>query len=178
MRAPVAAFMVFMSIAVLPTCMSFDGDSRSGADLDHHAVLIDRNVFVRERANGLYGPFAYATAYTLISIPGLILITSSGMFNLVHTPLFPRILPSAAAAAIVYWMVGLHSEFTRFVWFNLDLFLSLLVAEGLMLFISACVPYFIVGLAVGAGIYGMFMLCEGFFVLKARKLEDQIYHDL
>lgn len=31
--------------------------------------------------------------------------------------------------------------------------------------VSACVPHYIIAMALGAGIYGMFMLCMGFFVL-------------
>lgn len=50
-----------------------------------------------------------------------------------------------------------------FVIFLLNLYLSLLVAEGLVYFISALTPAFIIAIALVAGIYGSFMLVEGFF---------------
>lgn len=33
------------------------------------AVLLDRNVFVRERSNGLYGPLSYVIANTVVAVP-------------------------------------------------------------------------------------------------------------
>mmetsp|Transcript_14290 Transcript_14290/g.12925 ORF Transcript_14290/g.12925 Transcript_14290/m.12925 type:complete len:149 (-) Transcript_14290:91-537(-) len=54
----------------------------------------------------------------------------------------------------------------NFAWFLLILFLALLVAEGFICFISAIVPHFIIGIALAAGAYGFFMLCNGFFQLK------------
>eukprot|EP01035_Chromulina_nebulosa_P025532 gene25532-33328_t len=45
-------------------------------------------------------------------------------------------------------------------------FFSLLVAEGFICFLSAIVPHFIIGIALAAGAYGFFMLCNGFFQLK------------
>jgi ABC-type multidrug transport system permease subunit len=47
------------------------------------------------------------------------------------------------------------------------MFLSLLCAEGYMAVLGAVVPHFIIGIALGAGLYGFFMLCEGFFQIKS-----------
>ena len=41
------------------------------------------------------------------------------------------------------------------------------VAEGMLQFIASLVPHYIIGMALGAGMYGMFMLCEGFFVVPS-----------
>ena len=41
------------------------------------------------------------------------------------------------------------------------------VAEGMLALIASLVPHYIIGMALGAGVYGMFMLCEGFFKLPA-----------
>ena len=78
-------------------------------------------------------------------------------------------------------MCHLNPQFVRYVWFTLNLFLSLFVAEGLIHVISALVPFFIIGLVAAAGIYGThwafiiiiidpvlggFMLTEGFFLVR------------
>ena len=51
--------------------------------------------------------------------------------------------------------------------YGLDLFVSLLVAEGFMSLVAACVPHYIIGIALAAGIFGFHMLCEGFFKVKS-----------
>lgn len=55
----------------------------------------------------------------------------------------------------VYWLCKLHPTGPRFGFFLTDLFLALFVAEGLIHFISAVVPFFIMGLVAAAGVYGM-----------------------
>lgn len=58
----VGAFLVFMSIAVLPF------------------LVEQRAVFVRERSNGLYGPGTYALVNAVVALPGVILITAVSSF--------------------------------------------------------------------------------------------------
>ena len=36
-----------------------------------------------------------------------------------------------------------------------------------MAVLGAIVPHFIIGIALGAGLYGFFMLCQGFFQIKS-----------
>jgi hypothetical protein len=40
------------------------------------------------------------------------------------------------------------------------------VSEAFMTIMAALVPHFIIGIALAAGLFGMFMLSEGFFILK------------
>jgi len=124
------AFMVFMSIAVVPT------------------FIQDRLVFMRERANGWYNPAAYVLSGALSCIPGLLLI-------------------SLMCSIIIYFLVGLNSDplGERFGLFFVALFTSLYCAESVVLVVSAIVPYYIIAMAFGAGIYGMFMLGQGALVL-------------
>ncbi|GBG32321.1 ABC transporter G family member 11 [Hondaea fermentalgiana] len=53
----VAAFLVFMSVAVLPF------------------IVEERATFVRERANGMYSPIAYVVSHYFCMIPGIFLIS-------------------------------------------------------------------------------------------------------
>lgn len=127
----VAAFMVFMSVSVLP------------------AFLEEKAVFVRERANGSYSVPAFVIAHTIVDVPFMA-------------------LQALVCGSIVYWLVGLNAAWDRFLFFLLDLFVSFMVAESIMLLVSAVVPVAIVGIALGAMIYGAFMIVQGFFV----KLEN------
>lgn len=110
------------------------------------AFIQDRTVFSRERSNGWYSVGPYVLANTLCGIPGLFLM-------------------AGISTLIVYPSVGLNPIAGRWLLFLLDLFLSLWVAESIMLVLSAIVPIYIVGMALGAGLFGMFMLVTGFFVL-------------
>lgn len=107
------------------------------------AFIEDKLLFVRERMNGAYRVSAYAMAQTLISIPFIVAI-------------------ALIFSGTAYFLVGLKSS--GFGHFLLDLSLALMVAEAMVVTVSALVPHLIIGLAVGAGFYGMFMLACGFFV--------------
>ncbi|EQC30806.1 hypothetical protein, variant [Saprolegnia diclina VS20] len=119
----VQAFLVFMSIAVLPV------------------FIQQRAVFARERANHNVAVASAVGANFVAALPGIFLIT-------------------LLSASIVVLLADLHN----FGYFVLNLFLTLVVAESFMHVIGAMVPQYIVGIALASGIYGMFMLCEGFMV--------------
>ncbi|GIL56549.1 hypothetical protein Vafri_11897 [Volvox africanus] len=126
--------MMFFVVAFL-TFMSIAG---------FPAFVEDMAVFIRERLNGYYQVATFALANTLASAPfifGIAIISS----------------------AIVYWLVGLNDNGDRFVFFFVNLYVSLTVVESLMMAIAAVVPHYLMGIAGGAGIMGMFMLVCGFF---------------
>uniref|UniRef100_A0A7S4HE97 ABC transporter domain-containing protein n=1 Tax=Prymnesium polylepis TaxID=72548 RepID=A0A7S4HE97_9EUKA len=121
----IAAFLVFMSVAVLPFFM------------------MERPTFTRERMNGAYAVGPWVLANMVCALPGLIVI-------------------SLLSTACVVPLAGLHG----FGLFFTALLCSLFAAEGFMCLVGALVPHYIIGIALGAGAYGMFMLCEGAFKVK------------
>lgn len=120
------AFMIFMSISVLPM------------------YLEERNVFIRERSNASYGVTAYLLSHFVFELPFVFLL-------------------SLICSSTVYWLVGLFPDPNRFFIFVANLFMGLMVAESIMILISAIIPYFIVGLAAGAFVFGAFMCVMGYF---------------
>lgn len=123
----------------------------SGAFLSFMAVayipayIEDQETFFKERANGLYGPLSFLVANFLIGIPYLFIIVIS--FSIIS-----------------YWMVGLWPTATGFWTFVGFLFLDLLAAENLVVFVASLVPNFIVALALVAFANGLWMVTNGFLI--------------
>ncbi|KAL1541906.1 ABC transporter G member 11 [Salvia divinorum] len=106
----------------------------------------DMKVFQRERLNGHYGVGAFVISNTLSAMPFLILITF-------------------LSGTICYFMVRLHPGVTHYIFFVLCLYASVTVVESLMMAIASVVPNFLMGIIIGAGIQGIFMLVSGYFRL-------------
>nr|QMS43324.1 stigma exsertion 1 [Medicago truncatula] len=106
----------------------------------------DMKVFQRERLNGHYGVTAFVISNTLSATPFLILITF-------------------LSGTICYFMVNLHPGFSHYIFFVLALYASVTVVESLMMAIASIVPNFLMGIIIGAGIQGIFMLVSGYFRL-------------
>ena len=75
------------------------------------AFLEERQVFVRERMNGLYGAAPYALANTFVSLPYL----------------FACVL---VFAILTYWSIGLQPGASHFFKFTVAIFLSIFAAES------------------------------------------------
>eukprot|EP00004_Rigifila_ramosa_P019488 TRINITY_DN4957_c0_g1_i1.p1 TRINITY_DN4957_c0_g1~~TRINITY_DN4957_c0_g1_i1.p1 ORF type:complete len:612 (+),score=201.49 TRINITY_DN4957_c0_g1_i1:52-1836(+) len=125
-----AAFMTFMALAAVP------------------AYFEDRDIFVRDRQNGVYRVSAYVWSGLLVSTPWIFLI-------------------AAIVTVSMYFMIGLHpTAGAFFLWFYL-FWASLMVAEGIVATISAVSPHPLVGIALVSGLLGAYMLVCGFFLVPA-----------
>lgn len=121
------AFMSFMAVAYIP------------------AYLEDRAIFIKERANGLYGPTSFIIANFITGIPYLFLITV--LFSVVG-----------------YWLSNFRPTAEAFFSWVMWLFLDLLAAESLVVLVSSLVPIFVVALAGTAFANGLWMCVGGFMV--------------
>jgi len=121
------AFMSFMAVAYIP------------------AFLEDRALYMKERANGLYGATSFTIANFITGIPYLFIITI--LFSVVG-----------------YWLSNFRPEAQAFWTWVMWLFLDLIAAESLVVLISSLVPIFVVALAGTAFANGLWMCTGGFLV--------------
>src|SRR5205823_5509834 len=109
--------------------------------------LEERAVFQRERANGFYSVAPYVVANTITSIPFVAII-------------------AIVFSAVCYPMVGLNPGTSNAVLFCVYLFLALLVAESMVVFVAGAIPIFVAALTIVAFMNGFFMIVEGYFVRR------------
>jgi len=121
------AFLGFMSVAGIP------------------AYLEERQVFVRERLNGLYGAGPYVLANSLVSMPYLF----------VCCLLF---------AVLSYWSIGLHPGGGVFFRFLSILFLAVYTAESQSALVASALPIFVAALAIASFLNGFWMCVGGYFI--------------
>lgn len=109
------------------------------------AFLEDRAQYVKEHHNGLYGAGAFVLSNFLIGIPYLFAI-------------------ALGFSAISYFLSGFHPTATAFFTWVLWLFLDLLAAESLVVFLTSLIPNGVVALALVAFANGLWMCVNGFMV--------------
>ncbi|VDC00690.1 unnamed protein product [Peniophora sp. CBMAI 1063] len=121
------AFLGFMSVAGIP------------------AFLEERQVFVRERMNGLYGPGPYVLANSIVTLPYLFVC-------------------SLLFAILCYWSIGLNPGADQFFKFLAVLFLAVYTAESQSAVVAAVIPIFVAALAIASFLNGFFMSVGGYFI--------------
>ncbi|KAK9472575.1 P-loop containing nucleoside triphosphate hydrolase protein [Dipodascopsis tothii] len=121
------AFMSFMSVAYIP------------------AYLEDFSSYRKDRANGLYGPFAFVVSNLIIGLPFLFAI-------------------ALIFSVVTYFMCNFHHSATGFFKYLMWLFLDLVAAESMTVFVSTAFPIFVVALALTAFANGLWMSVGGFLV--------------
>lgn len=109
------------------------------------AFIEDRNIYVKEFRNGLYGAAELIVSNFLIGIPYLFLI-------------------AIGFSAISYWLSNFNPTATAFFTWVMWVFLDLLAAEGLVVFMSSLFPNFVISLALVAFANGLWMCVNGFMV--------------
>ena len=106
------------------------------------AFMMERAIVEKELRNKLYHPWTFQMSNWFASWFGVILI-------------------AIVSSLFVVFMCNLN----RFGIFLVNLFLSLMIAEGLAFLVALIVPHYIIAMALIAGCYGMFMICCGFFIV-------------
>eukprot|EP00428_Durinskia_dybowskii_P019152 CAMPEP_0170221460 /NCGR_PEP_ID=MMETSP0116_2-20130129/10419_1 /TAXON_ID=400756 /ORGANISM="Durinskia baltica, Strain CSIRO CS-38" /LENGTH=625 /DNA_ID=CAMNT_0010472141 /DNA_START=45 /DNA_END=1922 /DNA_ORIENTATION=+ len=111
------------------------------------SFLEDRTVYIKEKASGNYGVIAYNVGALLASTPFVFLI-------------------AVVCSTIIYFSLALNPDGGKFVFFILNLFLTLVCAEAVVFLVATICPIFIVSLAASAFIFGTFMIFQGFFIRR------------
>ncbi|KAL4920083.1 P-loop containing nucleoside triphosphate hydrolase protein [Aspergillus aurantiobrunneus] len=109
------------------------------------AFLEDRATFTKERANGLYGALPFIISNFIIGLPFLFLI--SILFSIVS-----------------YWLSNFRPNAPAFFTWVMWLFLDLVAAESLVVFVTSIFPNFVIALALVAFANGLWMSVGGFLV--------------
>lgn len=109
--------------------------------------LQERHVLMKEASRGSYRVSSYLIANTIIIFPFLFIVAI-----LFSVPL--------------YWIVGLNPSISAFWFFTLIVWLIVLMASSLVLFLSVVSPDFISGNSLISTALGAFFLFSGYFIPK------------
>ncbi|EHK22118.1 uncharacterized protein TRIVIDRAFT_151139 [Trichoderma virens Gv29-8] len=109
------------------------------------AFIEDTQQYIKEHRNGLYGPAALIISNFLIGLPYLFFI-------------------SIIFSVISYWLINFQPTAQAFFIWVMWLFLDLICAESLVVFMTCLFPSFVVSLALVAFANGLWMCVGGFMV--------------
>ncbi|KAL0918599.1 hypothetical protein M5K25_010616 [Dendrobium thyrsiflorum] len=109
--------------------------------------LQERRVIMRESSRKMYRLSSYMMANTVVTVP----------FLLVVAILF---------AGPAYWLVGLNPNLEAFLFFVMAVWLIVLMASSLVLFLSAVASDYVVGNYLICLFLGVFFLFSGYFIGK------------
>ncbi|BAT88987.1 hypothetical protein LR48_Vigan272s003600 [Vigna angularis] len=109
--------------------------------------LQERSVLMKEASRGAYRISSYMIANTFVFLPFLFVV-------------------STLFAVPVYWLVGLNPSLSAFSFFTFVVWLIVLMASSLVLFLSAVSPDFISGNSLICTVLGAFFLFSGYFIPK------------
>ncbi|KNA08458.1 hypothetical protein SOVF_162410 isoform A [Spinacia oleracea] len=112
-------------------------------------VSIERTVFYREKAAGMYSALPYAFAQAMVEIPYIF-------------------LQAATYGIIVYAMIGFDWTAAKFFWYLFFMFFTLLYFTFYGMMSVAITPNHHVAAIVAAAFYGIWNLFSGFIIPKPR----------
>uniref|UniRef100_A0A0E0L1Z6 ABC transporter domain-containing protein n=1 Tax=Oryza punctata TaxID=4537 RepID=A0A0E0L1Z6_ORYPU len=108
-------------------------------------LLHERRVLMREASRRAYRLSSYVVANAVVFAPCLLAV-------------------SLLFSAPVYFLAGLRATFQAFAFFSLAVWLIVLMASSLVLFLSAVSPDFILGNSLICMSLGVFFLFSGYFI--------------
>ncbi|RVW28717.1 Pleiotropic drug resistance protein 1 [Vitis vinifera] len=112
-------------------------------------VVVERTVFYRERAAGMYSPLSYAFAQALVEIPYI--FSQAVVYGL-----------------IVYAMIGFEWTAAKFFWYLFFMFFTLMYFTFYGMMAVAATPNQNIASIVAAAFYGLWNLFSGFIVPRNR----------
>ncbi|XP_063940536.1 ABC transporter G family member 36-like [Daucus carota subsp. sativus] len=108
-------------------------------------VAVERTVFYRERAAGMYSSIAYALAQVVVEVPHV----------LVQTVVY---------GAIVYSMIGFEWSGAKFFWYLLFMFATLLYYTFYGMMTVALTPNLSLATILAGSLFGIWNLFSGFVI--------------
>nr|AUB45106.1 ABA transporter [Camptotheca acuminata] len=112
-------------------------------------VSVERTVFYRERAAGLYSALPYAFAQVVIELPYIF-------------------VQAAVYGVIVYAMIGFEWTVAKFFWYMFFMYFTLLYFTFYGMMAVAVTPNHHISAIVSAAFYGIWNLFSGFIVPRTR----------
>ncbi|KAM4111355.1 hypothetical protein ACJW30_05G061000 [Castanea mollissima] len=112
-------------------------------------VAVERIVFYREKAAGMYSALAYAFAQVVIELPYIL-------------------VQSVAYGVIVYAMIGFQWTATKFFWYLFLMYFTLLYFTFYGMMTVAMTPTQQIGQIVSSAFYGVWNLFSGFVIPRTR----------
>jgi ABC-type multidrug transport system ATPase subunit len=109
------------------------------------AYLEDYSAYKKEHFNGLYGASAFVVSNFIVGVPYIFITTI--LFSIV-----------------TYFMINFRESASGFWYYVMWLFLDLLAAESMTVFVASIFPIFVVALAIVAFLNGLWMSVNGFMV--------------
>ncbi|XP_050226091.1 ABC transporter G family member 4 [Mercurialis annua] len=105
----------------------------------------ERPILLRETSSGVYRLSSYLVANTLVFLPYLFAI-------------------AVIYSVSVYFLVGLCSSWQAFAYFVLVIWVTVLMANSFVLFLSSLAPNYIAGTSLVTILLGAFFLFSGYFI--------------
>ncbi|KAK9690326.1 hypothetical protein RND81_09G120100 [Saponaria officinalis] len=138
---------LFNAMGSMYTAVLFIGIQNSSSV--QPVVAVERTVFYREKAAGMYSPLPYAFAQALIEIPYIF-------------------VQSVVYGIIVYAMIGFEWSGAKFFWYMFFMFFTLCYFTYYGMMSVAITPNYHVAAIVGSAFYGLWNLFSGFLIPRPR----------